>query len=66
MALCATRANFYTEAIRILKKSLQYAWFYDIVSLQLRAYDEIGKAFYMMGDTEKAKNYHHKYFTGSS
>lgn len=39
MARCANRTNLHHEAIRILKKALQYIWFYDLTSLELTVYD---------------------------
>lgn len=33
MATCASRSNLFEEAIRILKKTLEYIWYYDLPNL---------------------------------
>lgn len=39
MAICASRSNLYADSIRLLKKALEYIWYYDLTSLQLKVYD---------------------------
>lgn len=57
------KIKMYDEADKFLKKALQYAWYCKIDEYELKIYEEMGKNYFMMGDSEKAKKYHRKYFS---
>lgn len=52
------------DAIVILKKGLEYAWFSNDKEFELLLYDELGERYYKMGEIQKASTYHHKYSHG--
>ena len=58
LAECCCKSGIENDGIRILKKALEYAWFYGLYDLELRLFDEIGKLHYHLGDLQKAKQYH--------
>jgi tetratricopeptide (TPR) repeat protein len=61
IAKCAGHANLTSEAVTILKKALEYAWYVRSVELEINIYDELGEKYYKLGDLEKANIFHMKY-----
>ena len=53
------------EAIIVLKKAVEFCWFYEKEELELKIYDEIGKAYYLKGDLDLAESYHNRYASAS-
>ncbi|EAR82364.1 hypothetical protein TTHERM_01179950 (macronuclear) [Tetrahymena thermophila SB210] len=61
LAKCARQINFYQEAIIILKKALQYAWYSKENDIELEIYDEFGRNYYFQGNIMKAQYYHERF-----
>lgn len=61
VARCAAQSKLLKEAVVILKKGLDYAWFANDAELELSLYDELGEKYYRMGEIDKASTYHAKY-----
>lgn len=64
MSVCSTKIHMFHESIKILTTALRYIWFYDLLALEMKVYDEIGKVYFTMGDTKQAKKFHQKFFEG--
>ena len=60
--ICQKEKN-YDFAIKLYKKSLQYAWFSEDTIRELEIYDYIGMCFYYQGEMKKAYKYHERYFS---
>lgn len=58
---CCKKMEMFQEALVFLKKGLECAWFYRQGELELKIYDEIGKVYYLIGDIQKALEFHEKF-----
>ena len=56
---CAFRLRLYQEAVLILRKALQYAWKAKDRKLELKIYEDMGLAYFYLGDIAKSEYYHH-------
>jgi len=57
---CQKEKN-YESAIKLYKKSLQYAWLFNDTIKEIEIYDYIGMCFYYIGETIKAYRYHERF-----
>lgn len=53
-----------TSNIKLLKLALTFTWKFHYENLELEIYDQIGKSYYIFGDLEKSKYYHHRSVEG--
>jgi len=60
MAECCKTVEKYDEAIKLLRKALQYAWEYNLANKELKCYDTLGKLYYIKGNPKKALYYHER------
>ena len=56
--------KMYSEAIKLYKKALQYAWKIKSIELELLIYDLLGNAYYYDGVLKEAQYYHKRFTQG--
>merc|ERR1711971_596291 len=56
---CAFRLKLYNEAMKLLRKALQYAWKCEDTKLELKIYEDMGLAYFYQGELAKSQYYHH-------
>ena len=61
MAECCKQVDNYDEAIKLLRKSLQYAWDINLTNLEIKIYNTLGKIYYLQGTIKKAQYYSERY-----
>ena len=60
MSFCLTEITNFDKALLILKKSIQYAWFFKDEDFQYKIADLIAKNYFLMGDMESGRIYQEK------
>ena len=55
---CALRMRDYKFCITLLKKAIQYAWYFNDVDSEIVIYDKFGLVFFNLKDMQKANLYH--------
>lgn len=68
MAALTIKARFFSESISLLIKSLEFSWLSKCkkvinnttLKLEMKAFDQLGYCYYMLGDVQKAGYYHEK------
>ena len=65
MAMCCRKCEFLDESIVILKKAVEFSWYYEKEELELKIYDEMGKVYYLKGDLDLAQSYHNRFTSAS-
>ena len=63
---CYQDLRKHKTALIYFTKFLQMAWYLDSIKYEFLAYDYIGRQYYYLGKTEKAKHYHSKMTNGKS
>jgi len=66
MAECCKLVENYDEAIKLLRKALQYSWEYNLVNSEMKIYDFLGKIYYLKGEVKKAFYYSERFASGHS
>lgn len=57
MAECCKIVENYEDAVKLLRKALQYAWEYRLTTKEMKIYDALGKLYYLKGEIKKARYY---------
>jgi hypothetical protein len=64
LGLIAMEIKFYSEAVVIFKKALQYAWKTRSLESELLVYDYLGSAYYYQGKLKESQYYHKRFTQG--
>jgi len=60
MAECCKLVGNYDEAIKLLRKALQYSWEYNLTNQEMKIYDTLGKIYYLKGEVKKSFYYNER------
>jgi len=66
LAECCKLVENYDEAIKLLRKALQYSWEYNLVNSEMKIFDFLGKIYYLKGEVKKAYYYSERFSLGQS
>jgi tetratricopeptide (TPR) repeat protein len=61
---CCMKLGQYKEALTCYKMQLSFSWYLNRPVEELKAYDNIGMAYFYMQDLQKANNYHQRAMKG--
>ncbi len=61
LAKNSNRICRYDQAIILLKKALQYAWYCNLAEREIELYDELGISNYYLGNIRNSQIYHDKF-----
>lgn len=59
---CLKLAKKYELCLKVLKKALEYAWYLKEEEIESEIYEKIGIINFLLGDMNKSKYYHAKFF----
>lgn len=62
MNSCLKLLKKYDLCIRVLKKSLEYAWVLKNEEYESKIYEKIGIINFLLGDISKSNYYHARYY----
>jgi len=60
MAEACKRLGYFSQALILLKRALQFAWYIKDASKEFQIYDLLGIIYYTQGEIEKANYYHER------
>lgn len=64
IGVCYQLVRKYDTALTYFKRMLELAWYHDNISMELEAYDCMGKQYYYLGRMDKAAYYNQRVWNG--